>query len=101
MAGPTAARVAAWREGRRLRALALKAPGWAQRRLAEALGVTDYAPELNPTEGLWTRLKRGQLNNLFCEALWDLQIEVRLALARLRHRPAALRGRIRHAGYLL
>ena len=60
-----------------------------------------YAPELNPAEGLWTLLKRGQLKNLFCEALWELQVELRLALARLRHRPAAIRGCIRHAGYLL
>ncbi len=60
-----------------------------------------YAPELNPAEGLWTLLKRGQLKNLFCEALWELQVELRLALARLRHRPTAIQGCIRHAGYLL
>ena len=29
-----------WREGRRLRAWALRAKGWSQRRIAEALGVT-------------------------------------------------------------
>ena len=32
-----------WREGRRLRALELKAQGWSQRRIAEALGVTEGA----------------------------------------------------------
>src|SRR5436190_18759559 len=29
-----------WREGRRLRAWALKAKGWSQEKIAEALGVT-------------------------------------------------------------
>src|SRR3954470_12077907 len=29
-----------WREGRRLRAWALKAKGWSQQKIAEALGVT-------------------------------------------------------------
>lgn len=43
MAGRTAPRVQDWREGRRLRALELKAQGWAQRRIAEALGVTEGA----------------------------------------------------------
>lgn len=60
-----------------------------------------YAPELNPAEGIWNLLKRGELKNLFCEALWELRIELRLALARLRHRVHALQGCIRHAGYLL
>ena len=43
MAGQTAARVRDWREGRRLRALELKAQGWSQRRIAEALGVSEGA----------------------------------------------------------
>ena len=32
-----------WKEGRRLRALELKAAGWKQRRIAQALGVTESA----------------------------------------------------------
>jgi len=35
--------VADWREGRRLRAWELKEQGWSQRRIAEALGVTEGA----------------------------------------------------------
>jgi transposase len=39
----TARRAHDWREGRRLRAWELKEQGWPQRRIAEALGVTESA----------------------------------------------------------
>jgi transposase len=65
------------------------------------VALPGYAPDLNPAEGVWRLLKRGELKNLFCEALWELRIELRQALARLRHRVSALQGCIHHAGYLL
>jgi transposase len=42
-----------WKEGRRLRALELKAAGWKQNRIAEALGVTESAVSQ------WLRKARG------------------------------------------
>ena len=38
--GPETGRAKEWREERRLRAWALKAQGWSQQKIAEALGVT-------------------------------------------------------------
>lgn len=67
----------------------------------QLVALPGYAPDLNPTEGVWRLLKRTELQNLFCEALWELRIELRQALARLRHRAPALLGCLRHAGYLL
>jgi transposase len=55
-----------------------------------------YAPELNPAEGLWHTLKRVELRNLITHSLPELRAQVRLAVARLRHRPDRLRGYVRH-----
>ena len=55
-----------------------------------------YAPELNPAEGLWHALKRIELRNVITHTLPELRAQVRLATARLRHKPAALGGYIRH-----
>jgi transposase len=65
----------------------------------EVIRLPAYAPELNPAEGVWRLLKHVHLKNLVCETVEDLRIELRLALARLRHRVSALLGAIRHAGY--
>ena len=56
-----------------------------------------YAPERNPAEGVWGLLKRAELRNVCCPALWDLRVELRLAAARLRHKRPALRGCVAHA----
>ena len=55
-----------------------------------------YAPQLNPAEGLWHALKRVELRNVITHSLPELRAQVRLASARLRHRPALLRGYVRH-----
>jgi transposase len=50
-----------WKEGRRLRAVALKQQGWTQRRIAEALGVSEAA-----VSQWWSKVEReGE------EALYD------------------------------
>jgi transposase len=58
-----------------------------------------YAPELNPDEWLWQYLKRRELRNLCCHSLAELRAELRLAVARMRHRPAVIQGWVRHCGY--
>src|SRR4051794_15787005 len=58
-----------------------------------------YAPELNPDEGIWNLLKRVELRNLCCGDLAELRLEVRLAAARLRQKPAVIQGCISQCGY--
>jgi transposase len=60
-----------------------------------------YAPELNPDEWLWQYLKQRELRNLCCHSLAELRAELRLAVARIRHRPAVIQGWVRHCGYSL
>jgi transposase len=58
-----------------------------------------YAPELNPDEGIWNLLKRVELDNLCCDDLAELRLELRLAAARLRRKRAAIQGCITQCGY--
>ena len=58
-----------------------------------------YAPELNPDEGIWNLLKRGELRNLCCGDLTELRLELRLAAARLRHKRTVIEGCISQCGY--
>lgn len=51
-----------------------------------------YAPELNPKEGIWNYLKRVELGNMCCTNLVELRRELRLAAARIRHRPQVIQG---------
>lgn len=55
-----------------------------------------YAPDLNPTEGIWHYLKGVELRNLCCHDLSELRYELRKAVARLRHKPDVIRGCIQH-----
>ncbi len=57
-----------------------------------------YAPELNPDEGIWRYLKYVELRNLVCKNLDDLHYELKLAVARLRHKADVLRGVILQTG---
>lgn len=57
-----------------------------------------YAPELNPDEGVWNLLKRGELKNRCCHDLDELRWELGLALRWLRRRPHRLQACFRHAG---
>ena len=45
-----------------------------------------YAPDLNPTEGIWRYLKYVEMKNLCCHTLDELRYELRKAIARLRHK---------------
>lgn len=57
-----------------------------------------YAPDLNPDEGVWNLLKRGELKNRCCHDLDELRWELGLAIRRLRRRVARLVACFRHAG---
>src|SRR5258708_34116093 len=60
-----------------------------------------YAPELNPQEGVWNLLKRAELKNVCCLDVQHVQIELRRAKERLRHRRSVLRQCFAYAGYSL
>ena len=64
------------------------------------LPLPGYAPELNPDEGIWRWLKRVALGNVCCDTLDELRYELRLAMARLRHRKDVLAACIRRPGYI-
>lgn len=57
-----------------------------------------YAPELNPDEGIWSYLKYVELRNRVCHTLNELRYELRLAIARLRHKAHVLQGVIAQTG---
>lgn len=59
-----------------------------------------YAPELNPTEGVWQQLKSVEMKNLCCHDLSELRHELRKAKERLRHKTDVLQGCIKHPGYV-
>jgi hypothetical protein len=54
---------------------------------------------VNPDEGIWQYLKRIELRNVVCHDLADLKTELRLAIARLRHRRHVIRGCFTECGY--
>jgi transposase len=60
-----------------------------------------YAPDLNPDEGIWHYLKHVELRNLCCANLDELEVELDLAVKRLRHKAHVLRGCIAACGYAL
>jgi transposase len=64
------------------------------------LRLPGYAPDLNPDEGVWRWLKRVALGNVCCDTRDDLRYELRLAMARLRHRKDVLAACIRRPGYI-
>jgi transposase len=59
-----------------------------------------YAPELNPTEGVWHHLKYVEMKNLCCHDLPELQYDLRKAKERLRHKTDVLQGCIKQPGYI-
>lgn len=58
-----------------------------------------YAPDLNPDEGVWHYLKHVELRNLCCADLAELEVELELAVRRLRRKAHVLRGCIAECGY--
>ena len=59
-----------------------------------------YAPELNPAEGVWSLLKRGQLKNRCCQDLAELRWELGLAIRRLQRTRHRIRGCVAQCGYV-
>lgn len=57
-----------------------------------------YAPDLNPTEGVWNLLKHVEMRNLCCLNFDELRHELDLAVARLRHKPHLIRACFAGAG---
>jgi transposase len=64
------------------------------------LPLPGYAPELNPDAGVGRWLKRVALGNVCCNTLEELRYEIRLALARLRHRKDVLQACICRSDYI-
>jgi len=60
-----------------------------------------YAPDLNPDEGIWSYLKYRELKNVVCQNQRELRYELRLAVARLRHKRHMIQGCITQAGLTL
>jgi transposase len=60
-----------------------------------------YAPDLNPDEGIWSYLKYRELKNVVCQNQSELRYELRLAVARLRHKRQVIQGCITQAGLTL
>ena len=69
--------------------------GMAERLQLERLPA--YAPELNPDEGLWARLKGVELRNPCCFDLLHLHHELRAAVTRVRRKPRVIKGFFRGA----
>jgi transposase len=60
-----------------------------------------YAPDLNPTEGVWDHLKFVELRNLCCSDLTHLRYELKHAIVRLRRRPELIQSFFAGAGLSL
>ena len=60
-----------------------------------------YAPDLNPDEGIWSYLKYRELKNVVSQNTGELRYELRLAVARLRHKLHVIQGCITQAGFTL
>lgn len=59
-----------------------------------------YAPDLNPDEGGWNLLKRGELKNRCCHDLDERWWEIGLVIRRLRRKAGQLMACFRQCGYL-
>ena len=58
-----------------------------------------YAPDLNPTEWVWSYLKVAELANTPCDYLSELETLIRKAKRSMQRRPELIEGFIRDAGY--
>ena len=72
------------------------ANGWAKKIHLE--NFPTYAPELNPDEGVWQHLKQVELRNLCCMDLIHLNIELQLAIRRLRRKQDLIQSFFAGAG---
>jgi DDE superfamily endonuclease len=57
-----------------------------------------YAPELNPTEGLWSWLKGSQLANLICPTLQEVMEQAELGIEQARQTPQLAYSFLRRTG---
>lgn len=60
-----------------------------------------YAPDLNPTEGVWQLLKDVEMRNLCCSDFDHLRHELLLAILRLRYKPHLIQACFPGAGLAL
>ncbi|GGP50961.1 hypothetical protein GCM10010185_24230 [Saccharothrix coeruleofusca] len=60
-----------------------------------------YAPDLNPTEGVWAHLKNTSLANLAARSLPELTHAARRGLRHIQRHPALLAGFLTHTGLTL
>jgi transposase len=60
-----------------------------------------YAPDLNPTEGIWSLLKRGVLANLAVADLRQLIRVVKRGLKKIQYRPHLVNGCLAETGLTL
>ncbi len=58
-----------------------------------------YAPELNPTEWIWSYLKVVQLANVVCDTLPELDRFIQQGKRHLQHTPSLIKSFIEHIGY--
>jgi hypothetical protein len=56
------------------------------------VALPKYAPDVNPTESIWSLIKTGPLANLVPVGLDDLMATVRFALKRIQYRPDLVDG---------
>ena len=73
------------------------AAGAAQRIHLEQL--PGYAPDLNPTEWVWSYLKVAELANTPCDHLVEVERLIHKAKRRMQRRPELIQSFIRDAGY--
>ena len=73
------------------------ASGAAQRIHLEQL--PGYAPDLNPTEWVWSYLKLVDLANVACDSLQELETLIQKAKKRLQRKPELIQAFIQDAGY--
>lgn len=58
-----------------------------------------YAPELNPTEYVWSYLKKVDLANVSCNSLPEIRTFLIAAKKRLRTKPVLIKSFVLHVGY--
>lgn len=75
------------------------ADGAAQRIHLEQL--PGYAPDLNPTEWVWSYLKLADLANTACDHLPELEVLIKNSKRRMQRKPQLIQAFVRNAGYEL
>ena len=58
-----------------------------------------YAPDLNPTEWVWSYLKPADLAIIACDHLPDLEVLIKNSKRRMQRRPQLIQAFVRNAGY--